>query len=108
MASRESKVQNIYFSFSLSFFSPLLLLLLAKSKNMSSLDESQPLLKGHAQESNKAYDGILVRNIDEEHLVNNDTSSSSSSSQTTIDEHDPEYIVQNRLGDTSLTMITIW
>jgi hypothetical protein len=70
-----------------------------------SINENEPLLKGSIQKedhNNKSYDGVLVKNIDEEHLVTD------SSSQTTIDEHDPEYIVKNRLGDTSLAMITIW
>lgn len=62
-----------------------------------SIHENDPLLKNSAEE--RAYN---VKNLDEEYLV------SSNSSATTIDEHDAEYLVKNRLGEVSLAMVTFW
>jgi hypothetical protein len=65
----------------------------------SSIKENEPLFNRKEE-----YGGILVKNIDEEDLL----VSSSSSTETTIDEHDAEYIVKNRLGEATLTTITCW
>lgn len=66
-------------------------------------NESEPLLRSSIEENSKSYNGILVRPIDEEDIV-----SSGSSSDTTVDVHDSDYIVKNRLGEASLAMITFW
>jgi hypothetical protein len=66
-------------------------------------NESEPLLRGSVEENNNSYNGVSVRSIDEEEVV-----SSSSSSETTIDVHDAVYLVKNRLGKASLTMVTFW
>lgn len=72
-------------------------------------NENQPLLKGSTDNGIQRYNGspsdITVKNIDEEYIVD---SSSSNSSSSTIDIHDPEYIVNNRLGDASLSMVVFW
>lgn len=58
--------------------------------------ESDPLLK---DVGGKSYH---VNAVDEEYTVSSD------SSATTIDEHDAEYIVKNRLGEVSLFTVTLW
>lgn len=71
--------------------------------------ESQPLLRETAsnEDLQQRYDGtsndISVKRIDEEYLVD-----SSDSSTSTVNVHDPDYIVNNRLGDVSLSMIVLW
>lgn len=67
-------------------------------------NEGESFLKGSTAKSNKSYDSIMVKNIDEESVV----SSGSDSSTNTIDVHDTEYIIKHRLGDVSLPMITFW
>lgn len=72
-------------------------------------DENQPLLRESTEDNIQRYNGspsnITVNSIDEEYIVD---SSSSNSSSSTVDIHDPEYIVNNRLGDVSLSMVVFW
>lgn len=74
--------------------------------------ENQPLLRGTSsdQDIQQRYDGVSnhvsVKSIDEEYLING--SDSSDNSTSTVDIHDPDYIVSNRLGDVSLSMIVLW
>jgi hypothetical protein len=78
----------------------------------SSHDENQPLLRGSTdnddiQRYNASPRNITVKSIDEEYIIDS-SSSNSNSSSSTIDMHDPEYIVNNRLGDVSLSMVVFW
>lgn len=72
-------------------------------------NESQPLLRGTAsdQDIQQRYDGgsnhVSVKSIDEEYIVDSNNSSTS-----TVNVHDPDYIVNNRLGNVSLAMIVLW
>lgn len=72
-------------------------------------NESQPLLRGTASDKDiqQRYDGgsnhVSVKSIDEECLVDSNNSSTS-----TVNIHDPDYIVNNRLGNVSLAMIVLW
>lgn len=66
-------------------------------------DENSPLLSNSNKKQSYLTDNdqVLVKSIDEE-------SNSSSSSESTIDIHDEEYLVKNRLGEASLALITLW
>ncbi|GAN03720.1 MFS multidrug transporter [Mucor ambiguus] len=70
--------------------------------------KSQPLLRGTASDGDmqQRYDSISnhvsVKSLDEEYLVAN-----SDSSTSTVNVHDPDYIVNNRLGNVSLSMIVL-
>ncbi|KAG2206515.1 hypothetical protein INT47_008532 [Mucor saturninus] len=57
--------------------------------------EGDPLLKGATE---RVYN---TKAVDEEYLASSD------SSTTTIDEHDAEYLIKHRLGQVSLTMVTL-
>jgi hypothetical protein len=61
--------------------------------------ERDPLLRGNSEEQYYTKSGIDVKHLDEEHA---------SSSSSDEEEHDAEYIVKNRLGDTTLTMVALW
>jgi hypothetical protein len=85
----------------ISFFSSLPPL----NKNMSFKDEHQPLLTSNTSsvstiETPQSYDAIATKLRDEEELGN--------SSDSTIDEHDSEYLIKHRLGDASLSRIVLW
>lgn len=58
--------------------------------------ENDPLLKGTTE---RAYN---IKAVDEEYIASSD------SSTTTIDEHDADYLIKHRLGQVSLTMVTVW
>lgn len=60
-----------------------------------SIHEQEPLL---TESSQNRSNYVVTKDLDEESLGDNKR----------VDEHDAEYIVNNRLGNVSLFMVTLW